>query len=81
MRYKTLKQFWGRLVKKESLTSKPSEAKGRLVTIRPITMGLRLGVKSPAGGRGETSVSKVIWVSAAGSHRPAKNLTVLLSPN
>lgn len=81
MSYKTLKRFWERLFKKASPPSTASETTGRLVKINPITKGLRLEIKVPAGARGETSVSQVIWVSAAGSLRPAKALTVLLNPN
>ncbi len=81
MKLETLTQFWKGLFSKAMLPGESSEVTRTPLKIRPFTKGFRLEIKVPAGARGETSAAQVTWVSAAGSHRPAKALTVLLSPN
>ena len=81
MKFKTLTQLWKGLFEKAALPGGPSEATSNSLKIRPITKGLRLEIRFPAGAKRETAVSQVIWVSPAGSYPPPKALTVLLSPN
>ena len=81
MKFKTLTHLWKGLFEKAAFPGGSSEATRNSLRIRPITKGLRLEINFPAGAKRETTVSQVTWVSPAGSHRPAKALTVLLSPN
>jgi hypothetical protein len=81
MKCTALSKIWKGLSKNQMQINPPALQTGQVPLVAPLTVGLRIDTSVPTGAGKETTVTKFIWVSPAGSSRQVRSLRVLLMPN